>query len=60
MAGVDPDFYAHREHPYDELLPWDHIGLRIGRSYLEKSYDDVVEQIGVTKPSSGPCSAAAR
>lgn len=49
-AGVDPDFYAHRERSYDELLPWDHIGLRIGRAYLEKSYDDVFVQIKAERP----------
>ena len=52
-AGVDPDFYAHRERSYDELLPWDHIGLRIGRAYLEKSYDDVFEQINVERGVAG-------
>ena len=52
-TGVDPDFYAHRERSYDELLPWDHIGLRIGRAYLEKSYDDVFEQINVERGVAG-------
>lgn len=50
-TGVDPDFYAHRERSFDELLPWDHIGQRLSRPYLEKSYRDVFAQIGVTKPS---------
>jgi hypothetical protein len=29
--GLDPDFYARRERPLDELLPWAHIdtGVRI-------------------------------
>jgi hypothetical protein len=52
-AGVDPDFYAHRERGFDEILPWDHIGLRIGRPFLEKGYNDVFEQIGMTKPPVG-------
>jgi radical SAM family uncharacterized protein len=25
QVGVDPAFYAHRERPTDELLPWEHI-----------------------------------
>ncbi|RMF71652.1 MAG: hypothetical protein D6744_17670 [Planctomycetota bacterium] len=52
-TGIDPDFYAHRERSIDEWLPWDHIGLRIGRPYLEKSYADVFEQIGVRRPPPG-------
>jgi radical SAM family uncharacterized protein len=30
-AGLDPDFYARRERPLDEVLPWAHIntGVRI-------------------------------
>ncbi|HUU94857.1 MAG TPA: TIGR03960 family B12-binding radical SAM protein [Phycisphaerae bacterium] len=44
-TGIDPDFYAHRERGFAELLPWDHIGLHLKRSYLEKSYADVLRQI---------------
>jgi len=31
-VGLDPDFYARRERPLDEMLPWAHIdtGVRIG------------------------------
>jgi len=50
-TGVDPAWYAHRERSFDEILPWDHIGARIGRWYLEKSYKDVFEQIGAPHPS---------
>jgi radical SAM family uncharacterized protein len=40
-TGVDPDWYAHRERPFDELLPWDHIGLHLPRSYLERGCRDL-------------------
>jgi radical SAM family uncharacterized protein len=52
-TGVDPDFYAHRERPFDELLPWDHIGLHMDRGFLQRSYDDVYTQLGVSKPPPG-------
>jgi radical SAM superfamily enzyme YgiQ (UPF0313 family) len=52
-CGVDPAFYAHRERSFAERLPWDHIGLHMSRGYLEKSYDDMFETIGVSKPASG-------
>ncbi len=41
-TGVDPDFYAHRERPLTERLPWDHIGLRLSREYLERAYRDIL------------------
>lgn len=49
-TGVDPDWYAHRERSQSEILPWDHIGLHMRREYLEKAYEDVFTQIGVSKP----------
>ncbi|MCK4342703.1 MAG: TIGR03960 family B12-binding radical SAM protein [Phycisphaerae bacterium] len=52
-TGVDPDFYAHRERPFDELLPWDHIGQRLTRTYLEKSYADFIARIRARKLISG-------
>jgi radical SAM family uncharacterized protein len=39
-TGVDPAWYAHRERSFAELLPWDHIDLRVGRAFLERSYRD--------------------
>jgi radical SAM family uncharacterized protein len=33
-CGLDIDFYAHREIPRDELLPWDHIVIRRDKSFL--------------------------
>ena len=52
-TGVDPDWYAHRERSFDEVQPWDHIGLHMRRGYLEKSYNDVFEKISVEKPAAG-------
>ncbi|MBN2445414.1 MAG: TIGR03960 family B12-binding radical SAM protein [Phycisphaerae bacterium] len=43
-TGVDPTFYAHRERPLDELLPWDHIGAHLGRDFLERAYRDLRER----------------
>ncbi len=45
-TGVDPAFYAHRQRPLQERLPWDHIGARLDRGYLEKSYADVLARLG--------------
>lgn len=49
-TGVDPAWYAHRERSFDEVLPWEFIGLYMRRGYLENAYDDMFETIGVEKP----------
>ncbi|MDR2182836.1 MAG: TIGR03960 family B12-binding radical SAM protein [Clostridiales bacterium] len=35
-VGLSVDFYAHRPRPYDEVLPWDFIDMRINKEYLVK------------------------
>ena len=39
-CGIDPAWYAHRERSFDEILPWDHIGVHTGRDFLERGYRD--------------------
>ncbi len=46
-TGVDPAWYAHRERSFDEVLPWDHIDLHVGRGFLEKGYDDFRQRMGI-------------
>ena len=33
-CGLDPAFYAHRERPVDEILPWDHIDSGVTKAFL--------------------------
>ena len=35
-AGVDIEKILHLPCPADAALPWDHIGIRQGREYLER------------------------
>lgn len=37
--NIDPDFYAHREREYDEILPWDFIDAGINRRFLWNEYE---------------------
>ena len=37
-AGLDPDFYAGRERPADEVFPWDHIDCGVSRDFLLAEY----------------------
>ncbi|MCD7760803.1 MAG: TIGR03960 family B12-binding radical SAM protein [Clostridiales bacterium] len=45
-AGVDPDFYACRERPYEELLPWSMISVGVRPQYLwrerQQAYRSVI------------------
>jgi radical SAM superfamily enzyme YgiQ (UPF0313 family) len=37
-TGVDIGFYAWRERPLDEVLPWDHLDAGVTKDYLAQDY----------------------
>ena len=37
-AGLEPDFYAERQRPLDEPLPWSHIDVGLHPAFLEREY----------------------
>jgi len=37
-AGLEPTFYAQRERPPDELLPWSHIDVGLTTAFLKREY----------------------
>jgi hypothetical protein len=37
--GLDPAFYALRERPLDETLPWDHISSGVSKEFLISEYE---------------------
>ena len=45
-TGIDPDFYALRERPKDEILPWSMIDIGVHPEYLwrerEQAYRSVI------------------
>ena len=38
-TGLDPDFYALRERPLDELLPWDHLDAGVTKAFLRREWE---------------------
>jgi radical SAM superfamily enzyme YgiQ (UPF0313 family) len=42
-AGIDPDFYARREIPGTELLPWDVFDVRLSKEQLWKDWLQCLE-----------------
>jgi len=39
--GLEPAFYANRERPLDEILPWQHIDTGITSNFLRKEYESM-------------------
>ncbi len=44
-AGVDAEKTLHLPCPAPAALPWDHIGIRQGREYLEREHRCAAEQV---------------
>ncbi len=42
-AGLEPDFYAHRERSLDELLPWAHIDAGVTTAFLKREYQRALD-----------------
>jgi radical SAM family uncharacterized protein len=42
-TGLEPGFYARRERPLDELLPWAHIDAGVTSAFLKREYQRAVE-----------------
>ncbi|MCP4687404.1 MAG: radical SAM protein, partial [Desulfobacterales bacterium] len=50
QSPVDPDFFARRERPRAELLPWDFIDHGIRKSFLSREYKRALKA-----KTSSPC-----
>ena len=37
--GIDPDFYALRPRPTDEVFPWDHLDCGVTKAYLLREWE---------------------
>jgi len=44
-TGIDPAFYAHREIPLTETLPWSHIRCKRTEDWLQKEYQDMMDTL---------------
>ena len=44
-SGIDIEATLHRASPLDARLPWDHINVKKGRTYLEKEQQRAVVQL---------------
>jgi len=37
-SGLEPDWYARRPRPIDEVFPWDHIDIGVTKKYLVQDF----------------------
>ncbi|HZK61633.1 MAG TPA: hypothetical protein VFC41_06110, partial [Anaerovoracaceae bacterium] len=44
QAGLDPEFYTHRQRYLDEIFPWDHLSAGVDKSYLMEEYQKSLAQ----------------
>ena len=44
-SGVDVQSTVHRPYALDARLPWDHVGIRQGRAYLEREQSSSLAQL---------------
>jgi radical SAM superfamily enzyme YgiQ (UPF0313 family) len=56
-AGLDIDFYARRQRPLDETLPWSHIDIGVTTDFLKREYQRALEGVQTPDCRQGPCNA---
>ena len=56
-AGLDPSFYAYRQRPLTELLPWSHIDVGVSPAFLKQEYQRTFEARETPNCSQGKCNA---
>jgi radical SAM family uncharacterized protein len=54
-AGLDPAWYAQRDIPLDEPLPWDHISCGVTREFLAAEYRRALAATTTPDCHWGPC-----
>ncbi len=56
-AGLEPAFYAQRQRPLDEPLPWAHIDAGIREAFLKREYSYALEDRVTTDCRYQDCNA---
>jgi len=56
-VGLDPYFYAYRNRPLDELLPWSHIDVGVSPAFLKQEYQRTFMVKETPDCSAGKCNA---
>ncbi len=43
-SGLDPDFYALRPRPTDEVFPWDHLDCGVTKDYMLREWERALRE----------------
>ncbi len=54
-AGLDPEWYAQRDIPLNEVLPWDHLDTGVTREFLIREYKKALAARTTADCHWGPC-----
>jgi radical SAM superfamily enzyme YgiQ (UPF0313 family) len=54
--GLEPGWYAHRDIPIAEPLPWDHLGPGVARAFLVRERKRAAASVTTPDCHWGPCS----
>jgi len=56
-SGLEADFYARRQRPLDEYLPWAHIDVGVSPAFLKREYQRAIEGKETPDCRHEPCNA---
>ena len=56
-CGLDPSFYAGRQRPLDEVLPWSHIDVGVSTDFLKAEYRLHLKETATEDCRFGRCNA---
>jgi radical SAM family uncharacterized protein len=56
-TGLEPGFYAHRERPLDEVLPWSHIDTGVSDGFLKRELARALDGKDTPDCRTGDCNA---
>lgn len=48
-CSISPEFYANRQRPYDEILPWDHLDYYVSKEFFVR--ENQTARAGKTTPN---------
>jgi radical SAM superfamily enzyme YgiQ (UPF0313 family) len=57
VNGLDPAFYAYRQRPLDEVLPWVHIDIGVTQDFLKREYEKIFAGTGTADCRYESCQA---
>jgi hypothetical protein len=56
-SGLDPAFYAGRERPTNETLPWSHIDAGVSEAFLKRERQRAVDEVDTPDCRTDACNA---